>query len=161
MDLVWQDIAAPEKNPETGVGLRLIFWENSMEIIRSSPWLGVGTGGFNLAYAKVNQQRSPNVPTTDNPHNQYISAAVQQGVFGVLGLLGLFGVQLYQSRRTRDGWERIRLAFPLFFLTIMATDCYLNTPSSGFLFALFSAILSKTESCWQNCTPRPRIAATN
>jgi O-antigen ligase len=161
MDLVWQDIAAPEKNPETGVGLRLIFWENSMEIIRSSPWLGVGTGGFNLAYAKVNQQRSPNVPSTDNPHNQYISAAVQQGVFGVLGLLGLFGVQLYQSRRTRDGWERIRLAFPLFFLTIMATDCYLNTPSSGFLFALFSAILSKTESCWQNCTPRPRIAATN
>jgi len=157
MDLVWQDIAAPEKNPETGVGLRLIFWGNSMEIIRSSPWLGVGTGGFNSAYALVNQQRSPNVPTTDNPHNQYLSAAVQQGVLGVLGLLGLFGIQIYLSRRTKDGWERVRLAFPLFFLVIMTTDCYLNTPASGFVFALFSALLGKEESKGLLYTPGFRV----
>jgi len=161
MDLIQQNIATFEKNPDTSVGLRLLYWKNSWEIIRQSPWFGVGTGGFKSAYAKVNQQRSPNVPATDHPHNQYILTAVQQGVFGVLGLLGLFGVQIYHARRTKDDWERIRLAFPLFFLAIMTTDCYLNTPGSGFLFALFSAILSKTESCWQNCTPRPRIAATN
>ncbi len=159
-NLIQQNIATFETDPVTSVGVRLLYWKNSWEIIRKSPWFGVGTGGFTSAYAKVNQQRSSDVSPTDNPHNQYIFATVQQGMFGLLSLLGLFGVQIYHTRRAKDGWEQIRLAFPLFFLAIMTTECYLNTPGSGFLFALFSAILSKTESCCQNCTPRPRIAAT-
>jgi len=153
MNLVWQDISAAEKNPETGVGLRLIYWGNSIEIIRKAPWIGAGTGGFTSAYAQVNQRQTPHVPPTDNPHNQYILAAVQQGVFGVAALLGLFAIQMYRARRTQDGWERIRLAFPLFFLTIMLTDCYLNTPGSGFLFSLFSAVLSKEDSSEPCCAP--------
>ncbi len=149
MNLIQQNIATFEKNPDTSVGLRLLYWKNSWEIIRQSPWFGVGTGGFESAYTKVNQQHSPNIPTIDHPHNQYILTAVQQGVFGMIGLLGLFGAQIYHARRTKDGWGRIRLAIPLFFLVIMSTDCYLNTPGSGFLFSLFSAILSKNRLDWQ------------
>jgi len=147
--LVQQQIMTFEKDPDTPVGLRLLFWKNSWEIIRHSPWFGVGTGNFNSAYSRINLQASPQIPSTDNPHNQYIFIAVQLGLFGLLSLLGLFGVQFYQAWQTRDGWQRIRLAFPLFFLVIMITDSYLNTYSSGFLFSLFSGVLSKYTINWQ------------
>lgn len=139
-----QNISAFDQNPNTSVGQRLFFWKNSWEIIRQSPWLGVGTGGFAVAYAQVNQQRSPALPATVNPHSQYILAATEQGVLGVLALLGLFAAHFWQARRLEDAWQRIRWAFPLFFLTIMATDSYLNTFGSGFLFSLFSAVLFKS-----------------
>ena len=149
VDLVQQNIMTFEKNQFTAVGLRLLFWQNSWEIIRQSPWFGVGTGGFVSAYAQVNRQRSPDMPATDNPHNQYILSTVQQGLFGLLSLLTLFLVQIFQARLTTDGWQRIRLAFPLFFLVIMMTDSYLKSYSSGFLFSLFSAVFFKSKISWQ------------
>jgi len=144
VDAVRQELATFEKNPNTSVGLRLLFWKNSWEIIRQSPWIGVGTGGFDAAYALVNLQRSPNIPPTNNPHNQYIFVAVQQGLLGLLSLLGLFFVQIYQSRRITDGWQSIRLAFPLFFLVIMMSDSYLKSHATGFLFSFFSAVFLKS-----------------
>lgn len=150
VDLVRHEIVTFDKNQNTSVGLRLLFWKNSWKIISESPWLGVGTGGFVAAYAQVNQQWSPGIPDTDDPHNQYIFATVQQGVLGLLGLLGLFFVQILKTWRLTDGWERIRLAFPLFFLVIMTTASYLNVYGSGFLFSLLSAVLCKDEVNWQS-----------
>lgn len=146
VDLVQQEIRTFDQNPDTSVGQRLVFWKNSWRIIRQSPWLGVGTGGFVAAYAQMHHQWTPEMTSTDDPHNQYLFSAVQQGVLGLLALLGLFVVQIYRAWQSTDGWERIRMAFPLFFLVIMTTASYLNVYGSGFLFSLFSAVLFKTQS---------------
>ncbi len=152
MNLARLNITTFDRNQDTSVGQRLVFWKNSWRIIRESPWLGVGTGGFVSAYTQVHQKWSPAMPCTDDPHNQYIFAVVQQGILGLLGLLGLFFVQIQHAWRLTDGWERIRLAFPLFFLVIMTTASYLNVYGSGFLFSLFSAVLFKSEINWQATT---------
>lgn len=138
-----QEIAAFQHNPETSVGLRLLYWQNSARIILQSPWIGVGTGGFDAAYATVNQEWSPAMPATDNPHNQYILVTVQLGVLGLFVLLAFFWVPMMQSWRTADGWHRIRMAFPVFFMTIMMTESYLIVFETAFLFSLFSAVLAK------------------
>jgi O-antigen ligase len=143
VDRVPKEITMFEKNYNTSVGQRLLYWKNSWEVIKQSPWLGTGTGGFKSSYAQVNLHRSPDMPPTANPHNQYIFVAVQLGVFGLLGLIALFSIEIMQAWRTNDGWQRIRLAFPLFFLVIMITDTYLDTHNSGFLFSLFSAVFYK------------------
>ncbi|MDO9067571.1 MAG: O-antigen ligase family protein, partial [Deltaproteobacteria bacterium] len=136
-----------------------LFWQNSWEIIKESPWLGVGTGDFQSVYAEVNKRKSPRREATDNPHNQYIFVLCQLGLLGLAGLLGIFGIQIRQAFVLADagqgrpsvagakdgkrvtGWERLRLAFPLFFLTIMCTESYLIIAQTGFLFTLFSAVL--------------------
>jgi len=162
MDEIRQNVLTYEKNPDTSVGLRLTYWKNSWEIIKTSPWFGVGTGNFNSTYSRINLQASPGVPTTDNPHNEYIVIAVQLGLFGLLSMLSLFFVQIYQAGQITDGWERIRLAFPLFFLTIMLTDSYLNTSGSGFMFSLCSAIFFKSKLSWQaKSVPSPLVATLN
>jgi O-antigen ligase len=144
VDLVQKDIMTFNQNPETSIGLRLIFWKTSWKVIKHSPWFGVGTGDFASSYAQVYEGEASKAGLSDNPHNQYIFLTAQLGVLGLLSLLGIFGTQIYQSRQVQDGWQRIRLAFPLFFMVIMMTDSYLDTSSSGFLFALLSSVLAKS-----------------
>lgn len=138
------DLTTFDQHPKTSsIGLRLHYWKVSWQIIKHSPWLGVGTGDFASTYAALNQQYSPKVPVVDNPHNQYIFVMVQQGVLGLVSLLGLFAVYFGEARRRQDGWQRIRYAFPLFFLVIMTTESYLNLTATGFLFSLASGVLFK------------------
>ncbi len=141
VDRAYSEICQFQRNPNTSVGLRLLFWQNSWEIIKKSPWLGEGTGDFESAYAEVNKRQSPRMGTTDNPHNQYVLVLCQLGLLGLAGLLAIFGIQIRQAFVGPDGWERIRLVFPLFFMTIMCTESYLIIAQTGFLFSLFSAVL--------------------
>ena len=143
MEAIRQNIQTFNENPDTSVGLRLHYWIVSLEIIKKSPWIGVGTGDFPRAYIEMNNTLSPGVAPTNNPHNQYVFATAQLGVLGLVSLLGLFFVHFYQGVRVTDGWERIRIAFPLFFMVIMCFESYLNLSGTGFLFSLLSAILFK------------------
>ena len=143
MDAVVENLRTYRDNPNTSVGLRLHFWTISWEIIKQSPWVGVGTGDFASTYREMNASMSPSVPPTDNPHNQYILLTTQLGVLGLLSLLGLFFIHFRQAFRVMDGWERIRIAFPVFFMVIMCFESYLNLVGTGFLFSLMSAILFK------------------
>jgi O-antigen ligase len=141
---VRHEIETLSDNPETSVGLRLTWWQNSWVVVQRSPWFGVGTGDYTTAYAAVHQERTPQVSVAEgNPHNQYLYTAIRLGMLGVVSLLAVFLVQLFWGNRSNDGWHRIRVAFPLFFLTIMLTDSYLVSHGSGFLFSLFSAFLYK------------------
>jgi O-antigen ligase len=140
---IQQNLQTFNENPDTSVGLRLHYWIVSLEIIKKSPWIGVGTGDFPRAYIEMNNTLSPGIAPTNNPHNQYVFATAQLGVLGLVSLLGLFFVHFYQGVRVIDGWERIRVAFPLFFMVIMCFESYLNLIGTGFLFSLLSAILFK------------------
>ncbi len=146
VDQACSEVLHSKSNANTSVGLRLLFWQNSWEIIKKNPWLGVGTGGFPQAYAEVNKRLSPGMVATVNPHNQYVLVLCQFGLLGLAALLGIFATQIRQafvrpSGGSSDGWERLRLAFPLFFLTIMLTESYLIISGTGFLFSFFSAVI--------------------
>jgi O-antigen ligase len=143
VDTVRQEISQFKDNSDTSIGLRLLYWQNSWEIIRQHPWLGVGTGGFQAAYARVNSEKSPLSFTTDNPHNQYVLVATMVGIPGIVALLLIFASMFRQASVMCDNLQRVRFAFPLFFLTIMVTESYLKVYETAFFFVLFAAILYK------------------
>jgi O-antigen ligase len=140
IDTAYLEIVHFQKNPNTSVGQRLQFWCNSWQIIRDHPWLGVGTGGFQAAYDRVNSENSPTCIATDNPHNQYVLVAAMVGIPGIVALLLIFAVMFRQALVIDDHWRRVRFAFPLFFLTIMLTESYLKVYETGFFFSLFAAV---------------------
>lgn len=76
---------------DSSTGLRMEFYQNSLQIIRENPLLGVGGGGFAGAYRK--QVRNTPMVATENPHNQYLLTAVELGLIGLGLLLFLFAVQ--------------------------------------------------------------------
>ncbi len=142
LEQAWQEAATCRRNPETSIGYRLLYWRNSWQIIREHPLLGVGTGGFVPAYAAVNERETPRIGPTDNPHNQYILVTTMFGVPGLAVLLGMFWSMIRLAGRA-DPWHRLRLAFPVFFLTIMLTESYLKVYETGLLFAFLGGVLYK------------------
>jgi O-antigen ligase len=80
-----------------GVIERLEFYRNTLRMIREQPWLGVGTGDFDLEYEK--QVAGTGLMVTRHPHNQYLMTAAQTGVLGLAVLLAMFAVQLRAARR--------------------------------------------------------------
>jgi len=143
VNMGWEEVAQFNNNPNTSVGLRIHFWKISWEIIKQNPLIGVGTCDFQSAYAEMNSMLSPRLVATDNPHNQYFLVLCQFGILGFVALLMIFVMQIRQAFTVDDGFKRIRLAFPLFFLLIMLSESYLIVNETGFLFSLFSAVLYK------------------
>ncbi|MCI5113623.1 MAG: O-antigen ligase domain-containing protein [Candidatus Electrothrix sp. AX1] len=141
INMARQEIQGFRENPDTSVGMRLLFVQNSLQLISRHPWTGVGTGDFQASYAEVNQKRSPASIATDNPHNQYVLVAAMLGIPGFLLLLLIFAVMFIQAWKFGDDRQRICCAFPVFFLVIMLAESYLKVYETGFLFSLFSAVL--------------------
>ena len=149
VDTACHEIQQFRQNPDTSVGLRLLFWQNTFAIIKRHPVLGIGTGGFAIAYYWHNWELSPWHIATDNPHNQYLLVTATIGIPGLTALLLIFISMFREAWVRKDEWQRIRLAFPLFFLIIMLTESYLKVFETSFLFSLFSAVLYRNQ-CKEN-----------
>jgi len=71
---------------ETSVGVRMIFYTNTWELIQKKPVFGYGTSAFASsygAYAAAKYQDWRGHATTD-PHNQYLFIWLENGLLGLL-----------------------------------------------------------------------------
>ena len=145
VNLAISDIQNFKENRNTSLGQRLNFAINSWELIKEHPILGTGTGSFRTNYDRVNKLKSPNIPTTINPHNMYTFELVELGIVGLLGLIFIFYTQIKHSITAKNQFlKNFGLALPLLYLVIMLSESYLLIPSTTCLFSFFSAILYKT-----------------
>jgi O-antigen ligase len=124
----------------TSVGERLEYYITSVEIIRTHPLIGTGTGSFPAEYSRAVAGR--NMMVTVNPHNEYLMIAVQIGLVGLASLVYLFFRQWQTAGRLvqplyRDLGRGLVIAF--------AVGCLFNSllldHTEGLLFAWLSALL--------------------
>jgi len=157
VDTACHEVRQFRENPDTSVGLRLLFWQNSWAIIKRHPLLGIGTGGFAIAYYWHNWELSPWHIATDNPHNQYLLVTATVGIPGITAFLLIFITMFREAWVRHDEWQRVRFAFPLFFMVIMFTESYLKVFETAFLFSLFSAVLFAYSESGRRRTPKTGI----
>jgi O-antigen ligase len=134
----WQPGSAASMLSSTGS--RLEFYRNSLAIIAEHPLLGVGTGGFPLAYAA--HVKGSGMAETRNPHNEYLHITVQLGVVGLAAMLYLFFVQWRQAPRLPTPVET-HIARSL--VLMIATGCLFNSllldHTEGLLYAWLTGLL--------------------
>ena len=107
---------------KSSVGLRLEWYENTINLIAAHPLFGVGTGSFPRAYAEM-MANSPAVKPT-HPHNQYLLTGAELGMVGVLALPALFGFLWWRFRNVeRDLYMELGQAVVL----LMAIGCLFNS----------------------------------
>ena len=136
------DLALFTTNQNTSIGHRIIFTRNTIEVIKSSPFFGVGTGDFPAEYSKINSVNSPAVKSTVQPHNMYLFVQAQLGLVGLLAFLWIFYVQFQLAVSSKIQFiHHTGVALPLLFLIIMLSDSYLLGHFTGNLYILFGAIL--------------------
>lgn len=73
----------------TSMGIRMVFWKNTLEMIRERPLLGYGTGAFGTAYDhKIEDRTGVAATPAGDPHNQYMKITAENGVVALLVFLG-------------------------------------------------------------------------
>jgi O-antigen ligase len=71
---------------DTSAGARIAFWRTSVEIMRSAPLLGHGTGSINAQFTEAAGQPSK----ATNPHNQMLTVGIQLGIVGIVILIAMW-----------------------------------------------------------------------
>lgn len=72
------DVSA--QNSDTDLGVRLDWYQNSIDLIKLKPLFGYGTGSFFNAQQKIIKGKDT-IPATD-PHNEFFLIGVQIGLIG-------------------------------------------------------------------------------
>lgn len=125
--------------PENSTGLRLTYYKTTAAIVRDHPIVGVGTGGFAIAYRE--KIRGTGLPESNNPHNQYLLTAAQLGAVGLLALVAMFAVIWWQAGRLEPP---ARVAARGLVLTIAIgslLNSFLIDHTEGMLFAWMTGVL--------------------
>lgn len=126
----------------SSVGGRILFTQNSLEMIKNNLFIGVGTGDFPKEYKKINEIKSYGAPNTTNPHNMYILVLSQLGIVGLFSMVTIFYFQIKIAFSSKnDFFHNVGVAMPILFLVIMFSDSYLLGHFTGLLFVFFSSIL--------------------
>jgi O-antigen ligase len=126
-------------NPESSAGVRMNYYKTTAAIIRDHPLLGVGTGGFVVAYRE--KIRGTKLPEANNPHNQYLLTTAQLGAVGLLALIGMFAVMWWQAGRLEPPWRVAARGLLLTFSVGCLLNSFLIDHTEGMLFAWMAGVL--------------------
>jgi len=131
---------------QSSVGLRMLYAENTLRIIKDHPLVGVGTGDFPSEYERTNMLYHPQVRLlTVHPHNMYLLVFAQLGILGLISLLSIFYYQIKIALSSTIPFNKnFGIVLPLLFLVIMWSDAYLLGHYTTTLFIFMSSFLYKT-----------------
>ncbi|MBK6356024.1 MAG: O-antigen ligase family protein [Betaproteobacteria bacterium] len=108
----------------TSMGIRMIFWKNTLEMIREQPMIGYGTGAFGTAYDRKIEGRTGVAATpAGDPHNQYMKITAENGL---VALLVFFGFLVAAAR------QRCAAPYRILGLCVLASWCATSLFNSHF-----------------------------
>lgn len=136
---------------------RILIWKTSLEMIKSRPISGYGTGNFENAYYKLASEREgvlvPSNLRVDKAHNEFIEIAVENGIVGLfLFLFLIFTIYkmswLVLKEKNNRHNEGFITAFAIASISGILVNSLasfpLQTTSGCFFFFLNCGILSRT-----------------
>ena len=121
------------------------FWSVTIDILKSHPFLGVGLGGFGVAYTRYDSRNG--LLRVEQAHNDYLQTLSDAGIVGAA--LGVFFVAtLFRSgfarREAHDGFRRGvatgALAGCFAVLVHSFFDFTLHTTANALLFLVMAAL---------------------
>lgn len=134
-------------NKETSIGIRVVFYKNTLELIKTNPWFGYGTSSFKSvygAYAASKQSDWQSTATTD-PHNQYLFVWLENGLVGLLLFLVYIYVGIRQGLNNKP-YGSIAASFLVAIATTSLFNSHFKTFAEGGLLAFFlGALLTKPD----------------
>lgn len=134
----------------TPIGIRDIFRENTLELIKESPVLGYGTSSFRNVYsrhvaAKYTDWRGE---VAADPHNQYLAIWVENGIIGLLLFLTYIYTALRQGLHEQP--YGVLAASVLVMISVTSLfNSHFKTFQEGYLLAFFVGCLMSRQSVGQ------------
>lgn len=118
---------------------RVELWRQTIELIRTRPYLGFGFDSFAPAFALQHQPPLPSDVVWEYAHNTYLTLWVETGIFfGSLPLLALLwiGIKLARSRRPHPPMAVVAIAVLALTAAHSLVDFSLEMQANALLFTL-------------------------
>jgi O-antigen ligase len=114
---------------------RLYIWKGAIEGIKTSPWMGAGTGDtqelLNAGYTKIGYQEG--IDNQFNAHNQYLQFIARNGLPELLCFLAILGYSFWRSTKQSN---YTFLMFNILVSLVMLTESFLSV-QKGIVFFYF------------------------
>jgi O-antigen ligase len=138
----WYEVRnAQTLKDETAMGIRVLFLQNSLDLIRERPVVGHGLGSFKRVYGDYVESRYSGVQATraGDPHNQYIYVIFEHGLVG----LALFLLMMAGLLRSfpRDPYGRLAACALVAWCLTSLFSSHFRTFPEGHFYAFLIAIL--------------------
>jgi O-antigen ligase len=139
-----QWIHESELTSVTSLGMRRVFYVNTLEILKDHWLLGLGTGGFRQAYTEhVTKKYDPSdwrsSPTGD-PHNQYLAVLAQHGIGGLAAFLAWI-VAIARDKGGLPAYRKLALAVLCGWCVTSLFSSHFRTFAEGHLLLTFLGAL--------------------
>jgi O-antigen ligase len=130
----------------TSVGVRLVFYKNTLQIIAKHPVFGVGTGGFRAAYVQqVAGEKGWEAGSTTDPHNQFLKILAEQGIVGLVIFLAFIASAFRQ--RVPEPFRILALGVLCGWCATSMFNSHFSTFSEGrFIFTWCGIMLAAVSS---------------
>ena len=129
-------------NNETSIGLRMVFYQNTLDLIKESPSFGYGTSSFQTVYSQyvATKYSDWRGGKTSDPHNQYLFVLLENGGIGLL----IFVAYIYFA--LSEGWRhplygQIAASILIAFCVSSLFNSHFKTFPEGNLLAFFLGAL--------------------
>ncbi|MFZ4288981.1 O-antigen ligase family protein [Variovorax sp. HJSM1_2] len=140
------------KNVVTSVGVRVMYWRTTLQMIPKHPILGVGTGAFALAYANEVAGRTDLTGfVTPDPHNQFMKIAAEQGLLGLAIFIGLLIAVARQ--RTSEPFTYLGLCVLLTWCVTSMGNAHFTTFSEGHFIWMWLGMMFAAEKTASEVPP--------
>lgn len=129
-----------DKNSTESSKVRLLIWEQAVNIIKTEPLLGVGTGDSKDSLLKKYEEAeiSHAIEKKYNTHNQYLEWLITLGIAGFLILEGSIIFVLIQAIKKKNS---ILVWFIIINSLAFLTESTLETQAGLIFFSLFFVLL--------------------
>jgi O-antigen ligase len=126
----------------TSMGIRVIFWKNSIELLRARPIVGYGTGSFPSIYAaKVRGRPGIEGTLTGDPHNQFMKIMAEHGLIGLVLFLALLLAALREP--TPQPWRLLGVGVLFAWCATSLANSHFSTFTEGsFIYLWLGAMLA-------------------
>ena len=82
------------------MGIRVVMWDHTIEMITNKPLLGSGAGSFEVDYGQVAESRSEGwrAVRSSDPHQQFLHVAAEYGLVGLVLLMTFLASLVFRLR---------------------------------------------------------------
>ncbi len=148
---------------ETSLGRRMLMAQTSLGMIREKPLLGVGTGSFKQSFSAIAAEKYTGwraIPF-DDPHNQYLFVATENGLIGLLAFLFMMGMILKYCLKSGSVYGKMAAGCLLAWCATSLFSGHFRTFPEGHMIAFVVGILmvSRAPDARQVAAARPEGAA--
>jgi len=134
----WNELNSAAQGTEySSMGIRVVMWQNTAELIKARPIVGYGLGGMRPAYeayVKNSAATGWQATVTGDPHNQYLAVWVDAGLPGLLAFLFMLAAVALQPAPAP--WRAVAVALLLAWCATSMASSHFQTFNEGHLIAI-------------------------